>query len=109
MSADEIVRVLGAGNAPSADSGVLSEHSATKEISELLAENAYAGDDIVKVLQACQGMPPAALAAIKPLIENSYSGDDIVKALQAGRPPESAPQRVLEPAPAWQATTEIKH
>jgi len=74
----------------------------------LLAESSYSGDDIVKVLQACQGMPVAALAAVRPLIENGYSGDDIVKALKACQPPERVPQRDYEPAP-WPATTEIKN
>jgi len=108
MSAEEIARVLHAGKGAKGAGALLSEHSGTKEISELLAENSYAGDDIVQVLQACQGMPVDALAAVKPLIENGYSGDDIVKALKACRPPESVPQRVHEPAP-WQATTEIKN
>jgi len=108
MSADEILRVLHAGNAPKSDGHVLaSEHSATKEISELLAENGYSGEDVARILQACQGVPLSVLATIKPLIENGYAGDDIINALRACQPQESAPLRVLEPA-SWQAVTEVK-
>src|SRR5438045_814376 len=52
MSADDILRVLHAGPAPKSNGHLLaSEQSATKEISELLAENSYSGADVVKVLQ----------------------------------------------------------
>jgi hypothetical protein len=74
MTAEEIVRVLQAGQSGASDTVRLG-------VGELMAEKAYQAADIVQVVNAWPSLPPSVQATVRTMVENEYSAAEIKKVL----------------------------
>jgi len=107
LAADEIERVLRAGDPEAVPASVVPRAEGTpQELGQLLAEHGVEADDMVKVLRAAHGATPLALATARGMIEHGYAADDIVKVLAAS-PGRETPLTTAIEGRSWRQVADV--